>query len=36
MRFFDTFKDPQYRLKVLKLFPEEFTKGYLLFKQGKL
>lgn len=25
-----------YRLKVLKLFPEEFTKGYVLYKQGKL
>lgn len=36
MRFFDTFKDPQYRMRVLKLFPEEFSKGYLLYKQGKL
>lgn len=36
MRFFDTFKDISYRLKVLKLFPEEFQKGYLLYKQGKL
>lgn len=36
MRFFDTIKDPQYRVKVLKLFPEEFAKGYILYKQGKL
>lgn len=36
MRFFDTFSDPAYRLKVLKLFPDEFSKGYLLYKQGKL
>lgn len=36
MRFFDTFRDMNYRLKVLKLFPEEFAKGYVLYKQGKL
>ena len=36
MKFFDTFKDTNYRLKVLKLFPEEFAKGYILYKQGKL
>lgn len=36
MKFFDTFSDPAYRLKVLNLFPKEFTKGYLLYKQGKL
>lgn len=36
MRFFDTFRDPAYRMKVLKLFPEEFSKGYVLYKQGKL
>lgn len=37
MRFFDIeFKDPQYRLQVLDLFPKEFKKGYLLYKQGKL
>lgn len=36
MRFFDTFRDMNYRLKVLKLFPEEFAKGYILYKQGKL
>ena len=36
MRFFDTFKDPQYRMKVLEMFPDEFKKGYLLYKKGKL
>lgn len=36
MKFFDTFRDPGYRMRVLKLFPEEFSKGYLLYKQGKL
>ena len=37
MKFFDLeFKDPQYRLQVLDLFPKEFKKGYLLYKQGKL
>lgn len=36
MSFFDTFRDPSYRLKVLKMFPDEFSKGYLLYKQGKL
>ena len=37
MRFFDDkFTDTQYRLKVLKMFPEEFQKGYILYKQGKL
>ena len=37
MRFFDeNFKDPNYRLKILKLFPKEFQKGYMLYKQGKL
>lgn len=36
MRFFDTFRDPGYRMKVLQLFPEEFAKGYLLYKKGKL
>ena len=36
MKFFDTFKDPAYRLRILKLFPEEFQKGYVLYKQGKL
>ena len=37
MRFFDEeFSDPQYRLRILDLFPAEFKKGYLLYKQGKL
>ena len=36
MKFFDTFGDIAYRMKVLKLFPEEFQKGYVLYKQGKL
>ena len=36
MRFFDTFRDPGYRMRVLKLFPDEFAKGYVLYKQGKL
>lgn len=37
MKFFDeNFRDPAYRLRVLKLFPEEFAKGYILYKQGKL
>jgi hypothetical protein len=37
MRFFDdNFRDPGYRMRVLKLFPPEFAKGYVLFKQGKL
>ena len=37
MRYFDEqFPDTAYRLKVLKLFPDEFSKGYILYKQGKL
>ena len=36
MKFFDTFRDPGYRMKILKLFPEEFAKGYMLYKQGKI
>lgn len=37
MKWFDeTFKDIQYRLKVLKSFPQEFQRGYVLFKEGKL
>lgn len=36
MKFFDNFTDVVYRLKVLDLFPEEFKKGYMLYKQGKL
>jgi hypothetical protein len=35
MAFFDEqFSDLNYRLKVLKLFPDEFAKGYALYKQG--
>lgn len=36
MRFFDTFSDISYRMKVLNLFPDEFKKGYTLYKKGKL
>lgn len=37
MRFFDDqFPDIEYRQKILKLFPEEFRKGYMLYKAGKL
>lgn len=36
MRYFDTFSDVNYRLKVLDLFPDEFKKGYILYKKGKL
>ena len=36
MRFFDTFSDINYRMRVLNLFPDEFKKGYMLYKQGKL
>ena len=36
MKFFDTFRDPGYRMRVLKLFPDEFAQGYMLYKQGKL
>ena len=37
MRFFDDkFPDTQYRIKILKMFPKEFQKGYVLYKEGKL
>lgn len=37
MRFFDQqFKDVNYRLRVIKMFPDEFQKGYILYKSGKL
>lgn len=37
MKYFDDqFRDVNYRMKVLNLFPKEFAKGYMLFKQGKL
>lgn len=34
--FDDEFKDSEQRLKVLKLFPEEFRKAYIKFKKGTL
>ena len=36
MKFFDTFRDINYRMRVLNLFPDEFRKGYMMYKQGKL
>ena len=37
MKFFDDqFSDESYRLKILKLFPKEFLKGYSLYRQNKL
>lgn len=37
MRFFDEkFPDMNYRMRVIKMFPDEFAKGYVLYKQGKL
>ena len=37
MRFFDVaFPDTNERMQVLKLFPEEFRKGYLAYKSGRL
>ena len=37
MKYFDeNFRDTTQRLKILKLFPAEFSKGYALYKQGKL
>lgn len=37
MRFFDEkFPDINYRMRVIKMFPDEFAKGYMLYKQGKL
>ena len=37
MKFFDDkFTDMTYRMKVLKLFPADFAKGYMLYRQGKL
>ena len=34
--FDDTFQDDTQRSRILNLFPEEFKKGYKLYKQGKL
>lgn len=36
MAFFDRFRDDNYKMRVLKLFPPEFEKGYKLYKQNKL
>ena len=37
MAYFDEkFPTINYRLKVLKMFPEDFARGYTLYKQGKL
>ena len=37
MRFFDDyFKDSLQRMRMLNMFPQEFKKGYILFKEGKL
>lgn len=37
MKYFDdNFKDTAYRLKIVKAFPAEFQKGYILYKEGKL
>ena len=36
MAFFDNFKDTVYRMRILNLFPDEFKKGYMLYKQGRL
>ncbi len=37
MKFFDDyFRDSQQKLRVLNMFPKEFKKGYVLFKEGKL
>ena len=37
MRFFDeNFRDPNLRIKVLKMFPKEIRHGYMLYKTGKI
>ena len=37
MKFFDeSFKDTEQRLRILKNFPKDFQKGYILYKEGKL
>ena len=37
MKYFDEqFRDTTQKLKILKLFPDEFRKGYKLYKEGKL
>lgn len=37
MKFFDTcFRETTQKMKMLNLFPQEFKKGYILYKEGKL
>lgn len=37
MKFFDDyFRDAEQKMKMLKLFPKEFAKGYIAYKEGKL
>ena len=37
MKFFDDyFRDTTQRMKVINLFPKEFKRGYVLYKEGKL
>lgn len=36
MKYFDTIRDDGYRLKVLKLFPKEFEKGYRAYRKKTL
>lgn len=37
MKYFDeNFRDTNQRIRILKMFPKEFIKGYELYKQGKL
>ena len=37
MRFFDeNFRDPNLRMRVLKMFPKEIRRGYMLYKTGKI
>lgn len=37
MKYFDdTFRDTTQKIRMLKLFPKEFQKGYIAYKEGKL
>ena len=37
MKYFDdAFKDANQKMRILNLFPKEFKKGYILYKEGKL
>ena len=37
MKFFDDkFRDSSYRQKILKIFPEDFARGYRMYKNGQL